>query len=151
MSNPSKFYRYRYLNCWEAELPVGWTGKAKRLSLSFVDDQGVEAGFTVSTTSKNQLESFRELQKNEPQLDLDWERLMARVPMLGDELAERNPQVENEQKRLKDDCLYRYQSWMFKGKDVLILLRYSYKSEERDPMQVATVKHFVNTLRLVED
>lgn len=146
---PVKFYRYRYLNCWEAELPVGWTGKNTRLALSFLDGKGVEVDFTVSTLIKSQWESLLKLQNEEARIG--WEKLINCVLTLDDSLSERKPQVEREMRNPKDDCLRRYQAWAFKGKDFLISVHYSYKSEERDPMQVATVKHFVNTLRLVED
>ncbi len=141
---PVRFYRYRYLNYWEAELPVGWIVRenGKHVFLMAKNHGGMI--FSLWTTVKTDWEkSYEGTEENK-------QKVLADYRVLNEDEMERKPKVDYESWNEDVQASFRTRGWRFRSEALLINIYQSTKSDRVDAMQDSIVDRFVRTLSLVE-
>jgi len=141
---PVRFYRYRYLNYWEAELPVGWIVRENGKHISFTNkDQGGTV-FSLWTTLKVDWENaYDGTEENR-------RKVLADYRVINEEDAERKPMVDYEFWHEGLQARFRTRCWRFSGGDFLMNILQNTRTDRMDAMQDSIVDRFVGTLSLLE-
>jgi hypothetical protein len=144
---PVRFYRYRYLDYWEAELPVSWFVAESAPMVAFSQRKHGGTVFSVFTIKKNHWDSIlKDMSGGLFKPMLNWEKAAEKARLLGD--GSRVPEADREYENPVDGFLYRHRIWSFRAGDLLIYVEQSAKSNEIDADQLAVVDRFAATLSL---
>lgn len=141
---PVRFYRYRYLNYWEAELPVGWILREQRNHVFLMAKNRGGMIFTLWTTVKTDWEkSYKGTEENK-------QKVLADYRILNEDEIVRKPNVDHESWSEDFQVSFRTRGWRFRSETLLINIYQSTKSDRVSAMQDSIVDRFVRTLSLVE-
>lgn len=141
---PVRFYRYRYQDLWEAELPIGWVVDHYESELSLINGAG-RTVFTIRTTLKADWESrYKDTEENRL-------KVLADYRMLSEEATERKPLMDYESWNDSLQTRYRTRLWRFSGKDFLMNVIQNTKVDKVDPAIDSVVDRFIATLSFSEN
>ncbi len=145
---PVRFYCYRHLNYWEAELPIGWNALAIGTLLSFSSDSGTGPMFTVTTFDREHWES-RRLKELETPIRKSWSEVVEQYAFLPEDAFERKPRFDQEVWNEDMQELWHSRNWLFRGQDFVILILQTCRAKDKNEIYDSIVDRFVATVDLV--
>lgn len=147
----ARFYRYRYLNYWEAEVPMAWSLLESAPSVSFSARKHGETVFSVFTVKKDHWDSILSDMSGalfKPMLN--WEEATEKCRPLDDSGTDRTPEVDHVWDNPMDRGKYRQRVWSFRSAELLVYVEHCVRSENFNEHEAAIVDRFVNTLSILK-
>ncbi|HEY1173623.1 MAG TPA: hypothetical protein VGH19_19820 [Verrucomicrobiae bacterium] len=148
MEMPVRFYRYRYQDYWEAELPVEWIVRDLGNGISFAAKN--PGGEIFSVWTKSQADFEKDQDKAHPVTVKDWRLVTSLYKTLDEEDTLREPDMECGLWNKDFEAWFRIRNWRFRGGDFLISVMHDTKAKRIDSVHDSIVDRFVRTLSLVE-
>lgn len=139
---PIKSYRFRFLNYWEADLPIEWKANCVCGNTVTVSDGFTECAFLIITAR-----TYADLDVK----GIEQKRMfMSAHQWLKRDVWERKPQLDHEVFQTEDNCLHRMRLWLLRGEAVFISIIHTGKVMQVDSRQILMVNCFVASLSLLE-